>query len=1239
MQVVKASGEIQDFDVSKLISSIRNALELVGAADPEYWAGVLAKTAAEKLHGKDTVYTWEIRDAVGLAFKDHLPDEPSLEDAASAYELYWIYKQVYGDQLNEAILGLVAMEARRWSYNAVKVLEARYLRRDPETWRFIETPDMMLDRVALHIASVTKDYEGDARFQEDYENFYRIMANGEFLPNSPTLMNAGTRLGILSACFVIPVRDSMTTPDGEGIMDALRAQAITHQHAGGTGFSFSELRPEGDIVSSSGGVSSGPLSFMRLFDLTTDVVKQGGKRRGANMGIMHVWHADIEKFIVAKTGELKDVHLQNFNISVGFNDDFMYRVANDMEWYLINPRKTDLTGRRDSRQYAIVRARHYMSEDWVQEVILDELERNGGSIALEDSVLVTMNEALAIAKHEGAVVKTVRARELFGKIVESAWDSGDPGFINFDEINRRHPVWYLGEISATNPCVSGDSYVMTPSGLVKAKELYENGVPTHVLYDENVLGEGGDPFGRATRLVTLGTKIELTRTVHGRSLRLHLPKRTDAIVWRIGRKKGVKVYTKEGYEITVTKEHKFRTIDGEWVNAENLKPGMKLELGRIATTRLEQVFPEGVELDGDIAYMLGWLLGDGTASKHFVGFYFAKHETASLERVRRALWKLTGTWYTVSDKGSMYVIRLNPGTKGYKKVIELLGGLLDRQTERVIPENLLRLNGRSLANMLSGLFTADGTVDNDKAIRLASSSLEMLKQVQLLLLAFGIQSRIYKNRRRDFTPRFKYISASGEERMYTPGAYHELVINGYSRLLFMHMIGFGEPSKNDKVAVHKLKIDPVYATVEKIEEVEDEFYDFMVPDTHIYIANGLVNHNCGEEPLLPWEPCNLGSINLEKFIVNDPSGPVIDVERLERVIRIAVRFLDNVIDRNMHPIRQIREANLRTRKIGLGVMGLARLLARLGIRYDSPEGVALSWALADFISRVAYDESIRLAGIRGTFPAFDPERYRPIWETMPYSSLGAFAVQVMQEFGIDFEVRFDNDVFRSNFMTLMRSGPTWVDIVSRYRRNGIRNATVLSIAPTGTISILAGASPSIEPFFALAFIRKVAIGEFIEYDQLFLRELANLDGDTKRYVLETGHLPEDHPLNRVYRTAHEMGFEWHILHQAVWQNFVDAGTSKTINMRSDEPVESVWRAYWMAWRLHLKGVTVYRDKSKSTQVINTGVKKPGNGREPKPAPEPPGNGKRRGLRLGRGKVKTIVEGFASDPADCPTCDV
>ena len=847
MQVVKASGEIQDFDVSKLISSIRNALELVGAADPEYWAGIIANTAIEKLRGKDKVYTWEIRDAVGLAFKDHLPDEPSLEDAASAYELYWIYKQVYGDQLNEAILGLVAMEARRWSYNAVKVLEARYLRRDPETWRFIETPDMMLDRVALHIASVTKDYEGDARFQEDYENFYRIMANGEFLPNSPTLMNAGTRLGILSACFVIPVRDSMTTPDGEGIMDALRAQAITHQHAGGTGFSFSELRPEGDIVSSSGGVSSGPLSFMRLFDLTTDVVKQGGKRRGANMGIMHIWHADIEKFIVAKTGELKDVHLQNFNISVGFNDDFMYRVANDMEWYLINPRKTDLSGRKDSRQYAIVRARHYMSEEWVQEVILDELERNGGSIALEDSVLVTMNEALAIAKNEGAIVKTVRARELFDKIVESAWDSGDPGFINFDEINRRHPVWYLGEISATNPC--------------------------------------------------------------------------------------------------------------------------------------------------------------------------------------------------------------------------------------------------------------------------------------------------------------------------------------------------------------------------------------------------------SESPLLPWEPCNLGSINLEKFIVNDPGGPIIDVERLERVIRIAVRFLDNVIDRNMHPIRQIREANLRTRKIGLGVMGLARLLARLGIRYDSPEGVALSWALADFISRVAYDESIRLAGIRGVFPAFDPERYRPIWETMPYSSLGAFAVQVMQEFGLDFEVRFDNEVFRRNFMTLMRSGPTWVDIVSRYRKNGIKNATVLSIAPTGTISILAGASPSIEPFFALAFIRKVAIGEFIEYDQLFLRELASLDGDTKRYVLETGHLPEDHPLNPVYRTAHEMGFEWHILHQAVWQNFIDMGVSKTINMRSDEPVESVWRAYWMAWRLHLKGITVYRDKSKSTQVINTGVKKPSNGKEPKPAPEPSGNGKRRGLRLGRGKVKTIVEGFASDPSDCPTCDV
>lgn len=255
----------------------------------------------------------------------------------------------------------------------------------------------MFRRVAKFLASVEKSYgksDNDAKQLE--EKFYEIMSELKFLPNTPTLMNSGTRLGILSACFVIPVRDSMITSNGEGIYDALRAMAVVHQQGGGTGFDFSELRPKGDIVASTAGVASGPVSFMRIFDVSTDVVKQGGKRRGANMGVMHVWHPDIDDFIKAKTGQLKDTQLQNFNISVGVYDYFMNAVERSDVVPLVNPRKTKIPGKE--WEYYIAKARGYITEDWIQEVILSELEEKGGAVYLDESKIITVDEALVIAE-------------------------------------------------------------------------------------------------------------------------------------------------------------------------------------------------------------------------------------------------------------------------------------------------------------------------------------------------------------------------------------------------------------------------------------------------------------------------------------------------------------------------------------------------------------------------------------------------------------------------------------------------------------------------------------------------------------------------------------------------------------------------------------------------------------------------------------------------------------------------
>jgi len=275
-----------------------------------------------------------------------------------------------------------AAPAENLPVNAVKILERRYLLRDEEGTP-VETPGTMFRRVAHAVASVERDYHTTAEAEETEEKFLSAMTSLEFLPNSPTLMNAGTSLGQLSACFVLPVDDSLRS-----IFGTLQAMALIHQSGGGTGFSFSSLRPKWDVVRSTPGVASGPVSFMRIFDTATDVIKQGGRRRGANMSILSVHHPDILEFIESKGQEGV---LSNFNISVAITDQFMAALARGTDYPLINPR----TGQEVSR---------------------------------------------------------LPANEVFDRIAMAAWKTGDPGLVFTDEINHHNPTPSLGPIESTNPC-------------------------------------------------------------------------------------------------------------------------------------------------------------------------------------------------------------------------------------------------------------------------------------------------------------------------------------------------------------------------------------------------------------------------------------------------------------------------------------------------------------------------------------------------------------------------------------------------------------------------------------------------------------------------------------------------------------------------------------------------------------------------------------------------------------------
>lgn len=609
------------------------------------------------------------------------------------------------------------------SENALTVLERRYLRKD-ENGQNVERPEEMFWRVARAVAEADRTFDPEADVEETARSFYQLIAGLDFLPNSPTLMNAGTELGQLSACFVLPVGDDMTS-----IFEAVKNTALIHQSGGGTGFSFSRLRPAGDVVKSTGGIASGPISFMRVFDTATETIKQGGTRRGANMGILRIDHPDIMDFITCKTEEGA---FSNFNISVGLTDKFMQAVEEDGEYELINPRTGQVAGRR-------------------------------------------------------------RAREVFETIAEMAHGNGEPGIIFLDRMNEFNPTPALGRVESTNPC--------------------------------------------------------------------------------------------------------------------------------------------------------------------------------------------------------------------------------------------------------------------------------------------------------------------------------------------------------------------------------------------------------GEQPLLAHESCNLGSINLAHMVVEG----AIDWDRLERTVKQAVHFLDNVITVNKFPLPAIREATLRTRKIGLGVMGFAHMLVKLAIPYNSEEAESVAEAVMEALNYWSKEASIELALRRGSFPTFEQSIYFE----------GGLPIPGRQP--------------RNNEHNSRPAGAPdldWEALQERIRREGLRNASTVTVAPTGSISIIVGVSSGIEPFFALVYTRNILDNDrLLEINPLFeqvARERGFYSQELMHRVAEKGSIQdiEEIPVDvrRIFITAHDVSPEWHIRMQAAYQRCTDSAISKTINLPHQASVEDVRQACLLAYRSGCKGLTLYRDGSRNVQVwtkgrklaaaSDTGVKRP-----------------------------------------------
>ena len=917
---------------------------------------------------------------------------------------------------------------------AIFVLEKRYLKKN-EKGGVIETPLDMFMRVAKTVAEADKIYKKDADVEKTYKEFLDVMVNLMFIPNSPTLMNAGRELGQLSACFVLPVGDSLTE-----IFDAKKYAALIHQSGGGTGFSFSRLRPKGDIVKSTMGVASGPVSFMKIFDVATDTIKQGGVRRGANMGILRVDHPDIEEFITVK--DKKGV-LTNFNISVAITDEFMRKYFDDEEYELVNPR-------------------------------------------------------------DGKVWKKLRAKYIFDLIAEHAWKTGDPGVIFIDTINKYNPTPNVGEIESTNPCVVGDTLVATDEGLVEAREL-----------KKGMRVWNGKGWNKIKEVINNGIK------------------------------KIYKITLKSGLEIRVTPEHKLMTENG-WREVRDLKIHDKVFIP-LNYPEIETNKPK----DTEFFELIGYFIGDGSLSN---SNHVSLHVGGDLELVNHfspILERFSGSSYIVERENQFIV---DTHVKQFAEKIRGIFGIeTSKSEEKEIPKKFLRGDTESIKALLRGIFSSDGTVYESKGtitVALSSSSKKLLRQVQILLLYLGIPSTLTKEKKGEI----KTIKG----KTYKTNSTYRVLISGERANLFFEKIGFiGEKKeKFMKLSANKNTYSTLkryeYQEIISIEEDgEEEVFDITAPPEYTWITNGILSMDCGEQPLLPYESCNLGSIDVSKFAVDGK----IDYESLGKVVRTAVHFLDNVIDVNKFPLPEIERETKGNRKIGLGVMGFHDLLIKLRIPYNSEEAIKVAEDMMSFINREGWKKSEELAEERGVFP-------------------------------------------------------NWKGSVFEKEGRRVRNATVTTIAPTGSISIIAGCSSGIEPLFALAFKRKVAIGEWNEIHPIFERELKErgiYSEELMEKVIEEGsiqnidEIPED--MKKIYVTAHDIHWEWHVKMQAAFQKYTDNAVSKTVNLPHDAKVEDIKNIYLTGYKLGLKGITVYRDRSKETQVLITG-KEEEKGEKLKPRPRP-----------------------------------
>jgi len=1167
--------------------------------------------------------------------------------------------------------------------NAGIVLKKRYLAKDPEG-KVVETPEDMVERVSKAIAEAEKKYGADA--EKWAQKFYDLMADLKFMPNSPTLMNAGRDLGQLSACFVLPVEDSM-----EGIFDSIKSAALIHKSGGGTGFSFSRLRPRGATVKSTGGVASGPISFMKVFNSATEAVKQGGcveenTRIATEKGLIKIkelgpgdapddtWHRFGNPFKVYTDEGLKQsdefyVHgmaqVRKITTKCGYSIcttlNHRLRVIDEDGRYIWKYAKDIKKG-----DWAALQKNTYPKcANYRLPEFNYEPHFNAKEISLPQEATEELGEFIGYFIGDGCFTFNSRST---GRVIFSISDDEPEVYDRI--INLGKKLFGLEPQLSKKP--DDRSTNLFYNSTVLAHWLKHIGVDKvssmDVRVPEVVFRTGQDfAFGFLRGLFSADGSVRKDGYVFLYSISRELIKGVQELLLSLGMPAKIHVnynredafgknpvfkltiITKEGNELF--KEH-IGFLCREKNDRLNAMDGIAWEFNDIIPNQ-EKVFAEIYDGPGrgcgpgrttlganrplyrDIQHYLPGVAAPRNLTRCRLKNLTEKHDEIAQSRLK---WFLENDQFydrvSEIEEDEAFTLDLSvPENNTY-----IAAGFVSHNTRRGANMGILRVdhpdildfirckkNDKDITNFNISVAITDKFMEAlkkdgsyeliDPHTKKATGTLKAREVFDFIVdMAWnnGEPGIIFIDRMNEKNPtpeagEIESTNPCGEQpllpyescfapdtRIMTDKGW-ETVEQAYKRqsrgeFISVYTDGLMTNEKGltlrpatvvpiderDIVAVElqngqRLRVTPDHKLLtqrgwvpadsltekdfvhlmerrrSKVKSVTPAgrafVYDVAEPVTHSLIAEGMIVHNC-----------NLGSINLARFIKSGADGvsKEIDFAGLKDAVHTAVRFLDDVIDVNRYPLPEIEEMTLANRKIGLGVMGFADMLIDLGIPYNSDDAVEMAEKIMGFIQDETKKASEKLAGERGVFPNWEKSVYGP-GEKSPEG---------------------------------------WKQ----------RNATTTTIAPTGTISIIAGASSGIEPLFAMAFERHVLDDQhLVEVHPIFEQDMKKrgiYSRELMEKVAETGSLKEIKELpgdvKKVYVTAHDISPEWHIKIQAAFQKYTDNAVSKTVNFPHSATREDVKNVYIMAYELGCKGVTIYRDGSREEQVLNKGAAKTDN---------------------------------------------